>query len=247
MTPPKKAIVLQHAPHEGPGRVQGALERAGFSVEVRQLFANSRVPYPEDFDLLVVMGGPMGVGDVEDPSYPFLKPEVLLLKECLSQQKPVLGICLGAQLLAHAAGARVFAMSTEEERRPIREVGWGAVHLVANGASATIFEGSHAAEVVLHWHGDTFELPEGAELLASSLTCEHQMFRLGNTFGLQFHIEVDSEDVERWLDEDAEYVKGALGPSGAARIRRDTERFMPAFRTFGDRWLDAIIGELSAC
>jgi GMP synthase (glutamine-hydrolysing) len=240
MAPQAKAIVLQHAPHEGPGRVRGAFERAGFEVAVRRLFAGAPMPELHELDALILMGGPMGLGDLHDPRYPFLSPEIELVRACLAAGKPLFGICLGAQLLAYAAGARVFAMSSGDEQRSVREVGWGAVHFVASAAEEPLLEGLGLAELVLHWHGDTFELPLGARLLASSLPCEHQMFRLGKALGIQFHIEVDELDIERWLEEDALYVEGALGPSGAARIRRDTQRFMPSFREFGDKLLERI-------
>jgi GMP synthase-like glutamine amidotransferase len=95
---------------------------------------------------------------------------------------------------------------------------------------------------MLHWHGDTFDLPRGATLLASTLHCQNQMFRLKNrVFGVQFHPEVDETDIVRWVEEDAEYVDGALGPAGAARIVAEMKRAMPRFRERGDRLLDNIV------
>jgi len=243
-----KAIVLQHIAHEGPGRVLGALERAGFQVEIRNLAEGEPLPGSvNEFDALVVMGGPMGVGDLNDARYPFLAPEVELLRECVARERPVLGICLGAQLLAHAAGARVYPLSIGEPSRRLREVGWGAVHFARSSDEEPILEGLNPAEIVLHWHGDTFDLPPGAQLLASSLHCENQMFRLGKcAFGLQFHIELEAGDILRWLDEDAEYVERALGVNGRERILSDTPRYMSAFRAQSERLLDGIVGALWA-
>jgi GMP synthase-like glutamine amidotransferase len=99
---------------------------------------------------------------------------------------------------------------------------------------------------MLHWHGDTFDLPPGATLLASTLHCPNQMFRVkSRLFGVQFHPEVDETDIRRWLEEDAEYVKGALGPGGAARIAADTQRFMPVLHEKGNRLLDNLVRAMS--
>ncbi|HTQ03946.1 MAG TPA: gamma-glutamyl-gamma-aminobutyrate hydrolase family protein [Polyangiaceae bacterium] len=242
-----RAIVLQHVPHEGPARILPALSRAGFEVERRELFAGARVPALSDADLLVVMGGPMGVGDVGDGRYPFLAREIELLGAAVARDFPTLGVCLGAQLLAAAAGARVYPNTTGEPPRPIREVGWGAVHFVRPPAEEPALAGLDMAEIVLHWHGDTYDLPRGATLLASTLACENQMYRLGRRqFGLQFHIELHASDVEAWLAADADYVRGALGVDGIERIRRDTGRFMPRFEERTDRWLDALVRAMTA-
>jgi GMP synthase-like glutamine amidotransferase len=242
----RRAIVLEHVVHEGPARVGTALRRAGFELERRALHAGAAVPKNlDDADILVVMGGPMGVEDVGNPRYPFLADELALLEQAVARDFPTLGICLGAQLLAAAAGARVYPNVTGDPPRPTREVGWGAVHFVQSSAHEPALAGLDPAEVVLHWHGDTFELPRGATLLASTLSCAHQMYRLGRRqYGLQFHIELDEPDVEAWLAADPDYVRGALGPDGAERIRRDTLRFLPRFRERGDRWLDRLLGSM---
>ena len=237
----QRLVVLQHAPHEGPSRVKGAFERAGFTVEIKQLYLGVPVPETTDgMDALLVLGGSMGVGDAGDPRYPFLGPEIALLERAVAGDFPTLGVCLGAQLLARAAGARVYP------NRPgnalVREVGWGAVHFTRSAAEEPVLRGLDSAEMMLHWHGDTFDLPRGATLLASTLHCENQMFRLGTrSFGVQFHPEIDEADVDVWIREDAEYIEGALGPTGAARIAADTKRFMPRFREQGDRMLDNLV------
>jgi GMP synthase-like glutamine amidotransferase len=242
----RRAIVLEHVDHEGPARVGSALARAGCELDRRRLYAGATVPANLDgADLLVVMGGPMSVTDVGDTRYPFLAAELELLRSAVARDFPTLGICLGAQLLAAAAGARVYPHVTGDPPRPTREVGWGAVHFLRSAAEEPVLAGLAAAEIVLHWHGDTFELPRGATLLASTLTCPHQMFRLGRRqYGLQFHVELDEADLETWLRADADYVRGALGPDGAERIRRDTARFIASFRERGDRWLDRLLGSM---
>jgi len=135
----------------------------------------------------------------------------------------VLGICLGAQLLAAAAGARVYPNTRRAADGAVvlaREVGWGAVDFAA-GAPEPALAGLRAKEMVLHWHGDTFDLPRGAMPLASTAACRNQAFRLGwKAFALQFHCELSAEDVAVWVREDADYVREANGEEGAARIPR---------------------------
>jgi GMP synthase (glutamine-hydrolysing) len=244
----RRAIVLEHVVHEGPARVGSALRRAGFELDRRALYAGAAVPTTLDgAELLVVMGGPMGVADVGDARYPFLGAELDLLRAAVAREFPTLGICLGAQLLAAAAGARVYPNVTGDPPRPTREVGWGAVHFVRSSQEEPALVGLDGAELVLHWHGDTFDLPPGATLLASTLSCPHQMFRLGrNQYGLQFHVELEDSDLDAWLAADADYVRGALGADGVERIRRDTARYLPRFRERGDRWLDRLISTILA-
>jgi GMP synthase (glutamine-hydrolysing) len=242
----KRALVLTHVAHEGPGRVTNALERAGLVPDVRRLYAGDALPQSlEEHSVLVVMGGPMGVSDVGSARYPFLAPELELLEGAVRKELPVLGMCLGAQLLAAAAGARVYPNVTGNPPKPTREVGWGAVHFVRTPEQEPVLAGLDAAETVLHWHGDTFDLPPGATLLASTLLCENQMYRLGRRqFGLQFHVELRDSDVSAWIEADRDYVVGALGPEGPARITRDTRLFLPRLVERGNRLLDSIVKAL---
>jgi GMP synthase-like glutamine amidotransferase len=242
----QRATVLEHVPHEGPARVASALGRAGFELVRVPLHAGAPLPEdPRELGLLVVMGGSMGVEDVGNARYPFLGSELALLRAAVAADVPTLGICLGAQLLAAAAGARVYPNLTGDPPKPTREVGWGALHFVRTAEEEPVLRGLDRAEIVLHWHGDTFDLPPGATLLASTLSCENQMYRMGRRqFGLQFHVELDEPDVATWLEADPDYVRGALGPDGAARILRDTARFMPRYKLQGDRLLDQIFAAM---
>jgi GMP synthase-like glutamine amidotransferase len=121
-------------------------------------------------------------------------------------------------------------------------VGWGAVTFVASPDSEPVLGGMDESEVVLHWHGDTFDLPRGATRLAGTLACENQMFRYGRrAFALQFHVEVTAAEVKRWAHEDAAFVQAANGPGGAERILADTDRFMPRHRLVGDRLIRNIV------
>lgn len=213
----RRAVFVTHVPHEGPGLIGEIAVELGFCVETVE--AHRGDPLPADLgggDLLVVMGGPMGVGDLDDPRFPWLKPTAQLLKERLIRDEPSLGICLGCQLLAHAAGAAVRPMRDDQGER-VREIGWLPVRLHPVEDALTV--GLPAVATVLHWHGDGCGLPPGAVWLASTEVCPVQMFRLGRSVGIQFHPEVDAATACQWADEDAAFVRAAYGPQGVEKVK----------------------------
>lgn len=239
----KRAIVLQHVPLEGPGRIRPIIERLGFTVDIREVFAGAAIPTSIDAgDALVMMGGPMGVGDLDDPHYPFLAREVALLRQVIAADRPMLGICLGAQLLAHTAGVRVYQNRRDGQR--LLEVGWAPVDFIG-GEQRPELSGLAAQEVMLHWHGDTFDLPAGATHLASTPACRHQAFRIGRQVGFQFHCEVDADTISEWVREDAAFVELANGPAGGPRILADTTRYLPRHREIGDRLLTNTLASIT--
>ena len=212
-----RAVCLTNVPHEGPGLIGELLAEMGWSVRVVEAYAGEL--WPADLsseDLLVVMGGPMGVADLGSAEYPWLAPVAELLRRRLAIDAPNLGICLGAQLLAHAAGAKVAPM-VDAAGRSVREVGWGALRVFPE-ADACV-RGLPATMEVLHWHGDACALPAGATLLASTPVCPVQMFRLGRSLGLQFHPEIDGATACQWAEEDAAFVVAANGPDGVGAMR----------------------------
>ena len=215
-----RAVCVTHVPYEGPGMLGEVLAATGYVVESREIFRGE--PLPADLgaaDILVVMGGPMGVADLGDPTMPWLAAEVALLRDRLARGWPNLGVCLGMQLLAHAAGAKVTSMKDASDGR-IREVGWGRLDF--HGTDA-ITRGLPASIEVLHWHGDACALPAGATLLASTKVCPVQMFRLGRSVGMQFHPEVDGPMAALWAEEDADFVRGANGPGGVAALQAGSD------------------------
>jgi GMP synthase (glutamine-hydrolysing) len=236
----KKAVVLKHVDFEGPSRVAALLAERECSIDTRSLYRGDPVPTRLSQDqLLIVMGGPMGVADLESSAFPFLKREVELLHNCIAVGSPVLGICLGSQLLAHAAGARVYPMTAGEQRQ--YEVGWAPLHF-HHEAGDGVLSGVPNDATLLHWHGDTFDLPRGAQLLASTETCKHQAFRLGQrSFGLQFHCETSAEDVEAWIAADDGFLATANGEGAAETIRRDTARYSAEQHAVGGALLRNII------
>jgi len=238
----KRAIVIQHVEMEGPGRIAEVLAEREVSVEIVEVWRGAAVPkvVAED-QILVVMGGGMGVGDRDDPRYPFLNPEIELLRRALADGRGILGVCLGSQLLAAAAGARVYPNVRNDGQR-VREVGWGAVRLV-DGAEEPALAGLGAEQTVLHWHGDTYDLPAGAVRLASTDVCANQAFRIGpRAFGLQFHVEADAALAKRWAVEDADFVRAARGADGPAAVIAESERLADGARAAGDRMIRNIVG-----
>lgn len=235
-----RAVVLQHTATEGPERVATALAARGISCGTRAVHAGEAVPADLAADeLLVVMGGPMGVGDAGDARWPFLAQEIALLAKLVARDAPVLGICLGAQLLAAGAGARVYPS-------PRREVGWGPVDLIGAGREP-LLAGLPARPLVLHWHGDTFDLPRGAVHLASTPVCPNQAFRLGRRqVAFQFHCELERETIAVWAHEDAAFARAALGERATEQILADTARLYASAQPAWDRLLgnalDALVG-----
>ncbi|OPY08871.1 MAG: GMP synthase (glutamine-hydrolyzing) [Syntrophus sp. PtaB.Bin001] len=170
---------LQHVSFEGLGSIEHWLEAAGYGISRTQFFDSASLPEPDEVDLLIVMGGPMSVNDEEE--FPWLVREKRFILDVIEAGKSVLGVCLGAQLIASTLGARVY-------KNAVKEIGWFPVRGIPS-ADKTIFNFPLSAEV-FHWHGETFDLPSGAIRIAASEGCENQAFQFGRSvIGLQFHLE----------------------------------------------------------
>lgn len=191
--PPLRVHWLQHADHEGLGCIGPWLARRGYRMTATRLQRGERLPAVRDFDWLIVMGGPMNI--YEHDRYPWLAEEKVLIRDACVTHKKILGICLGAQLLADVLGAKV-------TRNDEAEIGWFPVELTEEGRDCQIFETFPEQFDAFHWHGDTFSLPKAARNLIKSDACVNQAFVLGRQVGLQFHLEVRAADVKRWLGED---------------------------------------------
>ena len=179
---------FQHVPFEGLGAIEGWLLAHGHTLTCTRFYAGETPPAGVDgFDWLIVMGGPMNIYQYRD--YPWLKSEKRVIREAVAGNKRVLGVCLGAQLIADALGGKVYQNAE-------REIGWFPITAVPEGAASPfVFP---AEMTVFHWHGDTFSLPPGGVWLARSEGCENQAFAVGSrVVGLQFHLEMKPDDVSR--------------------------------------------------
>jgi len=176
-----KAAVLQHVPFEGPALAGTWLSGEGYSLSTTRLFSGDPLPRADTIDWLIIMGGPMGVADTE--LYPWLTDEKKLIESAIKKGKTVLGICLGAQLIAEVLGAAVY-------RNTEPEIGWFPVTLTPGAAQASAFKELPQNFPAFHWHGDTFDIPRGAVHTVSGNGCAHQAFQYGDrTVALQFHLE----------------------------------------------------------
>jgi GMP synthase-like glutamine amidotransferase len=223
-----RALVLQHVAVEGPGTLASFLEARGWTLATVALYVGARLPEDaQEYQAVIVMGGPMGAYD--EAAYPFLHDEHRFLTRVLEQGVPLLGICLGSQLLAKALGARVY-------RNPQKEIGWYTVDLTPAGAADPLFAGLTSPVPVFQWHSDAFDLPVGATSLASSPLCTHQAFRYGDrVYGLLFHLELTPDIIHSWLaafHDEFVSVQGAIDP---ARIVAEMPQRYAEYQQIGSR------------
>jgi GMP synthase (glutamine-hydrolysing) len=254
-----RAIILQHVPYEGPGRIVPIFRDYGIPTEIRRLDKGDEVPSDlEELRVLVVLGGPMSVADVGSEQYPFLAKEVELLKRVIAADRPLLGICLGAQLLAHAAGAKVHpntksGATPQDPTIPMPELGWLPVMFPFPGGTEPIVAGLNDGAMMFHWHFDTFELPKlpappnpqpgppapsGNSLLSSSKACKNQAFRFKNRlFGFQYHFELTESDIAAVLSARKQDIEKTSLEGGEAKIRDDSTKYYPRYARLGERIL----------
>ncbi len=226
------ACVVRHVAFEDLGSFEAVLVDHGFELRVVDAGVDALTSALVEADLAVVLGGPIGV--YEEAAYPFLASELALLQRRLAARRPTLGICLGAQLMAKALGARVYPGGQ-------KEIGCAPVELTRAGRASCL--AALEGQPVVHWHGDTFDLPAGAERLASTALYENQAFRVGeNLLGLQFHPEVEARSFERWLIGHAgELASAGIDiPALRGRVREAGDALRTAGTTLLERWLEQI-------
>ena len=191
---------IQHVEFETPANILKWAEKKGHQVSGTHLYKGDNLPELDDFDFLVVMGGPMGIYDEDE--YPWLKKEKNFIKEAIEKDKKVLGICLGAQLIADVLGSKVY-------KNKEKEIGWFPVEKTLEADNSKIFKDFPEKFMAFHWHGDTFDIPSGAIHTAKSTACKNQSFEYndGKVVALQFHLEVDKNAVKRLIENSEEELK----------------------------------------
>jgi GMP synthase-like glutamine amidotransferase len=226
-------LIIKHIEVEGPGSIEYCLRQEKISYQILNLKPGIPLPRLDDLTHIVLLGGPMNV--YEEDRYPFLREEDLFIKEAIQRGKSILGICLGAQLIAKALGANVF-------KAPVKEIGWYDVSLTRIGSIDPLFSKLPKTFSVFQWHEDTFEIPHSAILIATSSLIPYQAFRYGdNAYGLQFHLEVTQEMIRQWMETYEEEFEGSqsallskpriLADTGL-KIKPYTKRGMGFFRKF---------------
>lgn len=223
------AHVFQHVPFEGPATIGPWLRHAGFQISTTSFFEHPSLPDPASIDFLLVLGGPMSVHDTS--LFPWLTAETDFIRRVLDAGKPLLGICLGAQLLARALGARVFPHRH-------KEIGWFPVEGLLHGDSRA-FRFPPVTDA-FHWHGETFDLPPRAVHLARSAACEHQAFQAGRAIGLQFHLETTPESVQALID----HARADLAPGPFVQSESDLLSAPPTRFESLHRLLDLLLRHL---
>ena len=231
-------LVLQHIACEPPGVYEDVLLQ--HDAQITRVELDEGQPLPDrSFDAIVAMGGPMSVNDEDD--HPWLREEKRLIADAALGGVPVWGACLGVQLLASALGATVYAGSEPE-------VGLLPVTLTAEGRGDPVLGSLPSDVITLQWHGDTFDLPEGATLLASSSAYPNQAFRVRNAYGVQFHLEVTPAMAEEWSRVPAyrTYADRVLGPGALEELLDEFEERASGLMDHGRRmfeaWLDTTVG-----
>lgn len=213
----KKVIVFQHVAHKILGTLNPNLKQSGLRIRYVNFDRNpDESPEIGKYHGLIILGGHMGV--YEGEKYTHIKTECRLIEEALKKDIPVLGICLGSQLLAHVLGAEV-------RKHTVREVGWCDVHFLDNAKDDPLLQHFNPSEKLFQLHGDTFDLPKSAVHLAYSNECPSQAFRYGDkAYGFQFHLEVDTHMIERWLTypQNLKDVQETIGENAKDIILNDT-------------------------
>lgn len=232
----KQVLAIRHVHREALERYEDVLKRCGLSHHYITAHKGPLDFDPLAPDLLIVLGGPIGVYDRED--FPFLKDEIKILEKRLAADLPTLGICLGSQLMAHALGSRVYKGPNGQE------IGWGGLTLTAEGKTSPLRHLDSASTSMLHWHGDTFDLPQGAIRLASSAKYQNQAYRWGkNCLGVQFHPEVRVCDLEAWYINSA-YDIAAVPGLTVPRMREEGKRNAPAYESQTEKFLEDWLKEI---
>jgi GMP synthase-like glutamine amidotransferase len=228
----KPVAIFRQAPTEGPGHFAAFLDARGIPWRLIAIDAGDVVPAsPDDFSGLVFMGGPMSVND----DLPWIPPVLSLIREATAKNIPVLGHCLGGQLMAKALGGQV-------TRNPIKEIGWGRVDC-ADTAEAHAWLGTTTAFDAFHWHGETFSIPDGAVRILGNAHCANQAFVMGPHLAMQCHVEMTASMIEKWCEVGSEEIAASASPAvqSVEQIHASSARNLPqlhrAAETLYTHWI----------
>ena len=242
-------LVVQHIDHEGPDQLGRLAKQRGLRMRVIRPDRGELLPSPDQCasTIALVLGGPMGVNERNQEGMAWLQRELDWLTSWHQACQPVIGICLGAQLLAVAAGGTVETLRVGAPAQPLKEVGFGAIHWRVSSTEEALVQGQPDSTMALHWHGDRIRLPQHATLLASSLHCAEQVFRIGqHGIGLQCHLEITGSSLERWITADHAYVVGALGNEGADQLRNDWTVLGSSLQRHGKQFFTTVLKQMES-
>ena len=240
-------LVLQHIDREGPGLLAVLGEERGMNIQIVRVDQGEQLPDPNECNntIALVLGGPMGANERTKPKMSWLQRELDWIGIWRQQSKPMIGICLGAQLLAIAEGGSVKALEVGEPPLSVKEVGFGAVHWLKSSSTDDWLHEFNDSDVVLHWHGDQIKLPDSATLLGSTLLCPEQIFHINNqAVGIQCHLETDEQSLNSWIKEDIEFITNAMGKDGPRRLHEDAKRFNLSIEKLGRRFFEQVLDQL---
>ena len=226
---------FQHVPFEGLGNIEEWINAKGYPLSSTRFYEdNVLLPKLDDIDWLIIMGGPMGA--YEENIYPWLAAEKRFIGKAINKGVKVLGICLGAQLIDAALGAKVYPNAQ-------KEIGWFPINLTEESRSSILFRGLPAEFLAFHWHGDTFDLPAGTKHLAESAACRNQAFSYGNhVLALQFHLDVRRDNIEEWVQSGASELVKALYIQTAEQMLAQDNQFVII-----EKYMRQIMDNLEVC
>ena len=222
----KKLLVLKNIEREGPGLFLKIAKEKGFLPEIYNLSLKNKLPEVKEDDLILIMGGPMSVRDINTNKYFWLKDETEFIKRAIENRISIIGVCLGAQLLAYIFGGKIERLKGKFNKGYQAELGWSEISSIDERSSNKIDIGLNEPLKVLHWHSDRILLPPQAKLLASSARCKEQFFKFGeNIYGLQFHVETEGFMTDNWIKNDKEFIISGLGENGQNILKNQCKEF----------------------
>ncbi len=223
----KKLSILQHIDREGPSLFLSIASELGIETSLIRVDLGDPIPQFNENCALLILGGPMGINDLKAHKYPWLDYEFMVIKAALRNRIPMIGICLGAQLIAYAAGGGITKLEFGEPPVGKSEIGWSEIRFDIPASLNKSPLAKFKSMEVLHWHSDRIILPPKATLIASSIACREQFYTLPhNVYGLQFHIEITNSDFLRWIDEDSQIAKSVYGINAKAILLDNNKMYI---------------------